>query len=325
MAEIFLQLAAIETKAQSHLSLIQNYYHDDEILGKEYLVRPIPHAAPLIFGQISRKWRAVALSTPGLWNSISLKCTDEEMEDNISLYNTWLQRSGVLSLSFQFYRPIDSPRDVSPKFVDDCQILFRTILPHAKRWRSVDLKNFPASSYQAPHDLLPNSALVLETLSVSYDWREQPVSTPWVGLCTAPKLRLLYFDHIDRANIMVGGEWPTFPWSQLTHIDVGDCSAYDCLQILSEALTAVACQFVVQRPSFLQHPPISHPGLQTLKIEVYNTGLPVWNLLTCPTLSTLSVEARTYPIPDYRFSNSSFLPTSLYYGAVLPVPYSRLL
>ncbi|KAJ7837088.1 hypothetical protein B0H14DRAFT_2183815, partial [Mycena olivaceomarginata] len=201
MAEIFLQLAAIQRK---------------------YLVMPVPHVAPLIFAEISRKWRAIALSIPSLWNCISLKCTDEKMQNNISLCSTWLERSGALPLSFQFYRPY-TPH-VPQEAVDRCQGLLKTILPFARRWRLLDLKGLPASSYDILHDLLPNSVPMLEIVSISHSWEQQPAftSTPWAGLRTAPKLRFLYFDSIGQADIMVGGERPTFPWSQLTHIDVED-------------------------------------------------------------------------------------------------------
>ncbi|KAJ7349163.1 hypothetical protein DFH08DRAFT_864588 [Mycena albidolilacea] len=293
LAEIFLQLADIERFwGRSH-----NYYNDGEIFEKEYLTRPSLRTAPLIFGQISRKWRAVALSIPSLWNRISLKCTDKKMENNISLCNMWLKRSGALPLFFQFHRLIYFPSDVvSPKLVDDYRVLLRTILPHAKRWRSVDLENFPASSYKVLHDLLPNSVLVLEALSVRYDSREQPalVSTPWAGLHIAPKLRLLDFSSIRGAEIIVGGERPTFPWSQLTHIDVGDCSAYDCLRILGQALTAVACKFAVKHPSPLQHPPVSHSGLRTFKLKYDGDVFLLWSCLTCPLLSTLAIEKQVF-------------------------------
>ncbi|KAF8196911.1 hypothetical protein K438DRAFT_1585647, partial [Mycena galopus ATCC 62051] len=45
-----------------------------EIIAKIFLqltaaqmIRPVLHQAPLIFGEVSRHWRAIALSTPQLW------------------------------------------------------------------------------------------------------------------------------------------------------------------------------------------------------------------------------------------------------------------
>ncbi|KAJ7837049.1 hypothetical protein B0H14DRAFT_2449660 [Mycena olivaceomarginata] len=305
MAEIFLQLAAIEARSEHWW----DYYNDRKLFKQEYTSRPFPNRAPLIFGAICREWRAISLSTPSLWNCISLECTNENMQNNVSLCNMWLKRSGALPLSIQFHRS-DSEDGAPRQIVDDYRDLLRTIFPYAQRWRVLDLKKFP--SYDTFHTLLPNFVPMLETLSVSHDWREQPTltSTPWAGLLISPKLRFLYFDSIDSADIMVGGERPTFPWSQLTHIDVGDCSAYDCLRILGEASTAVACRFIVQRLSFLQHPPISHPGLQTLKFEVHDTALPVWDLLTCSTLSTLSVEGRTMAAGPYLRGLPSFVTRS---------------
>ncbi|KAJ7813096.1 hypothetical protein B0H13DRAFT_1560888, partial [Mycena leptocephala] len=69
MAEIFLQLAAIEAKIGNCL---YDHVLDERLFEKQYLARPFRRMTPLIFGQISREWRAIALSLPSLWNSISL-------------------------------------------------------------------------------------------------------------------------------------------------------------------------------------------------------------------------------------------------------------
>ncbi|KAJ7349124.1 hypothetical protein DFH08DRAFT_864490 [Mycena albidolilacea] len=126
------------------------------------------------------------------------------MQSNISLCSTWLERSGALPLSFQFYRPY-TPH-VPQESVNRCQGLLKTILPFARRWRLLDLKELPASSYDILHDLLPNSVPMLEIVSISHSWQQQPLftSTAWAGLRTAPKLRFLYFDSIGRADINYG-------------------------------------------------------------------------------------------------------------------------
>jgi hypothetical protein len=138
---------------------------------------------------------------------------------------------------------------------------------------------------------------MLETLSVSHDVPPTFAhSAPWAGLRTSPKLHRLHFDTIGGATIVVGGEWSTFPWSQLTHIHVGQCSAHDCFQILSGAWTAVACRFVVPRvqrsvsTSLQHHRPVSHSGLETLKIVASDDLCPLWSCLALPLLSTLKIE-----------------------------------
>ncbi|KAJ7739682.1 hypothetical protein DFH07DRAFT_708495, partial [Mycena maculata] len=83
-----------------------------------------------------------------------------------------------------------------------------------------------------------------------------------------------------------------FPWAQLTHIDIGDCSPNDCLQILEQASTAIACSFEIRRDSSLQHSPlITHSQLEVLKIYAYVHLRPLWSRLTCPALISLSIES----------------------------------
>jgi hypothetical protein len=122
----------------------------------------------LIFGEVSRQWRDIAFSTPRLWNCISLKCTNANMETNISLCNTWLKRSSALPLSIRFYR-VPSSDAVPREVLDHYQNLLWNILPYAGRWRLLDLKDLAACSYHVLHALLPNSVPMLETLSVSHD------------------------------------------------------------------------------------------------------------------------------------------------------------
>ncbi|KAJ7684631.1 hypothetical protein DFH06DRAFT_13455 [Mycena polygramma] len=286
MGEIFVQLAAIDKPW---------YLPDTErLLELQHTVQPFSRRAPLIFGQISREWRAIALSIPSLWNSVALHCRSAKDLTNIFLCSTWLQRSGSLPLSIRLYRSYGQEAPTSQN-IRACQDLIRTILPFAQRWRSLELQNLPASSYDVLHELLPDSVPMLESLSIEHYQKPKMTigqSTPWTRFCVAPKLHLLYFDSVNGANIATLGE-PTFPWSQLMHIDVRDCSAYDCLAILGQASMAVACKFMVNKPSLLQHPSVSHPGLQTLKLEVYDNILPVWSCLTCPALSTFSIHSES--------------------------------
>jgi hypothetical protein len=305
MAEIFLQLAEIEAETGSCASYLYDY---GEVFEKKYIVRPFRDQAPLIFGRICRDWRSIALSTPRLWNSISLECRNRKIRSNISLCDMWLKRSGSLPLSIRLYRHwiLPSERDIiTQQTIDHWQELIRIILPYAQRWRFLDLANVPDSFYDSLYGLLPDYAPMLEALCVSHDDDLEPAnarSTPRIGIRFMRKLRILYLDSLGGTDITAGGEWQTLPWSQLTHIDVGECSAYDCLHILGQALAAVACKFTVTRDSPLQHLPISHSGLRTLKIVVDANLLLLWSCLTCSVLSTLSIESENAGmVTDHTF------------------------
>ncbi|KAJ7739673.1 hypothetical protein DFH07DRAFT_752170 [Mycena maculata] len=86
------------------------------------------------------------------------------------------------------------------------------------------------------------------------------------------------------------GEPLGFPWSQLTHICLEDCSLNDCHHILSQASTAIACTFDVTRSSSLEPTPVSHLHLQNLKLTSAVELRELWDCLTCSSLSTLYVE-----------------------------------
>ncbi|KAJ7771677.1 hypothetical protein B0H16DRAFT_1410200, partial [Mycena metata] len=290
LAEIFLQLATMEEDGGK-----PDYYH-----------LPLLHRAPLIFGEVSRAWRTVSLSTPRLWSSISLRCGNKQSQTNSALCATWLKRAGSLPLSIRFSRTghfelaaLGEP--VSPAVVRNCQDLMKAILPYSRRWRFLHFQNLPPSSYDIIDSLQPGSVPILEYLSVENiagPRHSIPQSTPWAKLKVAPKLTHLFFDKFRGSSIVIQGEGRTFPFSQLTHIDVNGCSGHDCLAILSQAPRAVACQFTMTETSSLQHPSVLHPGLQTLKFNLYvNPGQFSLSQLTCSALSTLSICAEREASP----------------------------
>ncbi|KAJ6468445.1 hypothetical protein C8R45DRAFT_471711 [Mycena sanguinolenta] len=245
IAEIFLQLTAMEETLKENARRPNEFSH--------YMVRPLVHRAPLLLCEISRKWRAIALSIPRLWNSLFLRCKDKTKPTGMLLCEMWLERSGALSLSIRLYpREYRFPRlgRFSSRPFEDSEDLVKTILPFAARWHSLDLDGLPASSHNLLRRVLSEPVPILETLSIGLGW--QPAvekSASWEGVrVDAPKLRRLYFDRVSGARIITQHEQATFPWSQLTHIDLGDCSADDCLHILQQASGAVHCRFYVTKP-----------------------------------------------------------------------------
>lgn len=291
LGEIFIHAVDLEART-AYSSDSESYYGSERIGGGEnyHIISPRPHRPPLIFAEICSEWRVIALSTPHLWNSMSLKVTGSKMQANILLCETWMKRSGSLPISIRLYRkPGSSPRSTKK--------LIGTILPHAHRWRWLEL-DVPALSYHILGDIPPGSIPNLEYLSINHDNPELEQAligssrNPWAAFQNAPKLNDLYFDCIGAALISTSAERPTFPWSQLIHIDVGDCSLDDCLQILAQASTAIFCIFHVTRhsPSLQFHASFIHPRLRTLKIDSFIDIQLFWTAVTCSALSTLSLE-----------------------------------
>ncbi|KAJ7261295.1 hypothetical protein B0H12DRAFT_1106143 [Mycena haematopus] len=291
LAEIFLQLTSIEentTTAKDTTNFTPKPRNELPYwINQNYMMqRPLVHRAPLLFCEISRKWRAIALSVPRLWNSLSLQCRAKKLTTSVPLCEMWLKRSGSLPLSIRLY-----PRRYG--FVhrpfEDSEDLVNTILPFAARWRFLDLDGLRAPSYNALRCVFSNSVPILEALSVCHGMQEYA--------STLRKLCRLYFDKVGAANIVTQQEQATFPWSQLTHIDVGDCSVDDCLQILNQASAAIDCRFAITRPSQqAHHASILLSELRILKIQVVSDSSaisldPWWSCLTCTALSTLFVSS----------------------------------
>ncbi|KAF7375164.1 hypothetical protein MSAN_00403000 [Mycena sanguinolenta] len=217
IAEIFLQLTAMEKTLKETTEQQNEFSH--------YMVKPIVHRAPLLFCEISRKWRAIALSIPALWNSLSLRCKDKTEPTAILLCEMWLKRSGALPLSIRLYpRGYRFPRldRLGSRPFEDSEDLMKIILPFAARWRSLDLDGLPASAHNLLCHLLSEPAPILETLSIGLGWPPRIETAIWERVrVDAPKLRHLYFDRVGGAGIVTQREQATFPWAQLTHIDLG--------------------------------------------------------------------------------------------------------
>ncbi|KAJ7684622.1 hypothetical protein DFH06DRAFT_1288884 [Mycena polygramma] len=290
IAEIFTQSMALEARAFETDD--SDSFYGSEGIGagdKYYIVTPRVQQPPLIFGEICRDWRLVALSTPRFWNSLTLKCAHSSMQANLHLLETWVKRAGNLPLSFRLYQQVGSD---TPQTIEMCRKLIQSLMPYAHRWRWLDLHYLPTAAYQVLGALFVGCVQQLEYISVIHTSQSPQIefSSPWESFQIAPKLHDLHFDCISAAGIRVDAERPTFPWSQLTRIDVGDCSPHDCLHILAQASAATFCIFLLTQTSTSTQPPFVHSQLQTLKIKSYVNMQPFWSTITCSALSTLSVE-----------------------------------
>src|ERR1700685_988533 len=143
--------AGLVTSLQAHKALISPIRRiPPEILAKIFVlclpdddvVEVDVLDAPLLLVQICSHWRNIALSTPRLWNSISVDIKFDEVSADYTLdcrpfgrkhsIEAWLSGSGNLPLSIKIYYIDYDPWPISDDFVD-------IFIPWSSRWSNLHL------------------------------------------------------------------------------------------------------------------------------------------------------------------------------------------
>ncbi|KAJ7762640.1 hypothetical protein B0H16DRAFT_1311834 [Mycena metata] len=81
----------------------------------------IPLHQHFVLGQICRVWCQIVLSTPKLWNTITLRALDGVEGQNLFRLQTFLSRAAPLPLSISFYNHIAWETDVFSIFASHCR------------------------------------------------------------------------------------------------------------------------------------------------------------------------------------------------------------
>jgi len=148
--------------------------------------------APLLLCRVSSSWRAVVQSTPKLWARFDLNVPNfgpidpTHNQSRMNALNLWLERSRNNELSFRIaHNPTGSIPDSRSAH------LLAALIPHAHRWKDVDL-HVPSSSIEplqhSSLGVLP--ALRSVTLDMKGLWRSyvpfdvQALGIPWGQLST---------------------------------------------------------------------------------------------------------------------------------------------
>ncbi|KII90530.1 hypothetical protein PLICRDRAFT_173931 [Plicaturopsis crispa FD-325 SS-3] len=181
----------------------------------------------LKLGQVCRRWRAVALSTPRLWSTIHLSTNRKYLPaEPQRLLEVWLERSQPLPLSLSLklgdhFGPTagDGRRDAARSWVD-------LLTAHSERWEILKfVKDVPClDKIRAISDQLPRlhtvELLDFETVD------DTDIADVSAILRSAPQLRHMEVDHkylTTTANL---------PWTQLTYISVDRFNSNDMPFIL---------------------------------------------------------------------------------------------
>ncbi|KAJ7612982.1 hypothetical protein FB45DRAFT_938727 [Roridomyces roridus] len=166
------------------------------------LVGPL---SPSFLLRICRQWRDVALATPALWSTVALDMESLHARQ-LSLLNSWLQRSGHCPLSIALVCPFNTQH--TPYIT----ALAEAILTHSSRFREMDLR-IPLEDlarFTAPMPLL-RSLTVGPTQYLTAKSRI-PGQLPWSPFLHAPMLKDVVL------SLFFNPFCITLPWSHVTSL-----------------------------------------------------------------------------------------------------------
>lgn len=159
-----------------------------------------PTACPLVLSHVSRRWRAIALSTPLLWTTFTFfergwGWSRVSIHRAECLLNMLIARSGQLPLSFRF----------SSAFDTSAHPVLSRIVELSHRWRNVWLCT-PCSAHPEPLSLPDLEYLVLEGQNIF-------LGEPQRTFSLAPRLT-----HLSLQKSLSLTRSFSFPWSQIRHL-----------------------------------------------------------------------------------------------------------
>ncbi|KAJ7161792.1 hypothetical protein C8R43DRAFT_1233406 [Mycena crocata] len=193
---------------------------------------PSPPKAPLLLGQICHLWREIALSTPSLWNTITLDLVNvDAYESQLHLLYMWLTRSRASPLTISlFYRNPEDPDGLGPIYGGSVKQFVEAILPHRARLEKAIL-DIPFADLI----LIEGDMPLLEELVIGIT-----DMFPLIAYPPDPSWPVQRFDHAPNLTdvVFLRGLEPTvfaLPWAQLAHISLRDTEPTQVLDVLRSA------------------------------------------------------------------------------------------
>ncbi|KAF7970720.1 hypothetical protein HWV62_23210 [Athelia sp. TMB] len=167
--------------------------------------------APLLFMQICRHWRSIALSTPRLWTYLTVRARNEAIPEPSSLLvKEWLSRAGSLPLSIK----VEATVSLSPNLVD-------TLASFRSQIHSLDV----LAQDQERQKLFDGDMANLASLSI----RSSGIAHSFPLPNAMPNLRRLVVPGIEQSSTM------PFSWADLTALDVTDSIEFNqCFPIFHQ-------------------------------------------------------------------------------------------
>jgi hypothetical protein len=296
--------AGLVASRQAHRGLLSPIRRTPPELLAEIFVLCLPNdefvgvdvsAAPLLLVQICSHWRKIALSTPRLWNSISVDIECDEIRaytldcrpfGRKHPIEAWLSRSGNLPLSIKIYIDYDL-QPISADFFADF-VFVDIFIPFSSRWSNLhlDLRQPPIERLVCNSSIsTPN--LETLTLDIQDDINRLALTQ------TAARLQ--------KITVLGGFLAPSYlklPWSQLTEFrslseledDLEEC--LDFLQLCPN-LTRLSLETIGDVSHVVSRPLVVMPRLSWLDLgSCTNPFRLLLDNLVVPSLREINFWAR---------------------------------
>ncbi|KAJ7222863.1 hypothetical protein B0H12DRAFT_292912 [Mycena haematopus] len=278
------------------------------------------YCTPWTLGHVSRRWRAVALTSPALWSSIIIRDMDDEKSAPYSLLmlEAQLTRSGTSPLDIVFDYDPENDESGSDVAGDALNALAR----HSLRWKSLYITSSQFSSLSSVRGRLP----LLEKLSV---WGRDDEGTQDGNSPPPPADHFLFAPRLRSVEVDAGFPFFAVPWAQLTTYEaLGPWGGH--ITALMHLKNAESCSFTIAHEADLHDPytwgnrTVELPKLRRLEVttERFFHGIEeywVWpRWLRVPGLTELAIpDGLLYDLPRLQQA-SRFSLTKLHIIAGCP-------
>ncbi|KAJ7665370.1 hypothetical protein DFH06DRAFT_311946 [Mycena polygramma] len=213
------------------------------------------HLSPALLTQICRRWREIALGTPGLWRALGLEIYEDAAPARE--FRIWLNRSRCCPLSLKIARP-------SGLSLVNSEIL-GTIAHHCARLEYAELllSTVQLPIIGGPHQAMPSLREL--DLHLSIDSSDDPGITKYI-FGDVPLLCTVTLNGLAASKVIL-------PWAQLTSLTLCPVYSHECVSVLQQTPNLVFCKLrVFDSPGEQPGPDITLLYLESLTLLGHATG-----------------------------------------------------